>query len=133
MKYPSSLTLPEAILISLSGIGDGSLDGSKIGIRVWDWICSSAGLKTGAGPLACAITELDRRSVKSSETSATTGGACLMIRNTADPRCADIKPHCRLSSTACQTRPVLMRSAWADSYASNPRASRCGERCEQSI
>jgi hypothetical protein len=53
MKYPSSDTLPEANLMSLSGMADGNLKGSKIGIRVWDSICSSAGLKTGAGPFAC--------------------------------------------------------------------------------
>jgi len=90
--------------MSLSGMADGNLDGSKIGIRVWDWICSSAGLKTGAGPFACPIKKLDRKSVKSNKTSATTG-ALLTIRSPADSQYAGIKPHCRLGSMSPVTPP----------------------------
>ena len=52
MKYPSSLNSPAANLIFFSEIPDGNLDGSRIGIRVWGWTSSSAGLKTDAGPFA---------------------------------------------------------------------------------
>src|SRR6185437_5976637 len=89
MKYPSSLSSPAANLISFPEMPDGNLDGSRIGIRVWGWICSSAGLKTGAGPFACPIAEFDPISVTSNKTSTITG-ALFMTRCAADSRCGGI-------------------------------------------
>src|SRR5579864_7319694 len=64
MKYPSFLTSPEANFIPLSGIADGNVEGSKIGIRVLDWICCSAGVKTRAGPFVCPIAAFDPSSTR---------------------------------------------------------------------
>ncbi len=57
MKYPSSLTSPDASLMYLSEMADGNREGSKIGIRVLDWI----------GSCVAALTESDREQPSSTE------------------------------------------------------------------
>src|SRR5581483_11569682 len=65
MKYPSLRTSPYASLISPSAMMDGNLVGSRIGIRVFPRMSSSADLNTGAGALGCANSELNPKYVKS--------------------------------------------------------------------